>query len=180
MPSEGSRSKQATIGEQGMLRCQLHLLDHGYNVALPVVPDGTDMVIYDRGQCWQAQVKSISTDYVDLREPPNRSGGRSRKLERYQYVDVFIFCHVTSGNIWCIPSAILKGRGQVKITSYPPISADVIRHTPITCEDGHSCAKPCDECVDRRAAMTASDRRGIEAFVSRSLRPRRASKHDAN
>ena len=168
MPSDGSQGWRAGLGEIGMLVVQKHFLERGFNVALPVVPDQTDLVIYDKDICVQAQVKSVRTDYVDLRARPGRT--RDYKL-RYKHVDVFIFCCLKTSRIWVIPSKILRGRGQIRITSYPTISGDVLRLPPNTCEGGHSCPASCPKCTAYLDAMAAPDRPGIEAILSRSLNP---------
>lgn len=160
-----------------MLVVQKHFLERGFNVALPVVQDQTDLVIYDKDLCLQAQVKSVRTNYVDLREPSNRR--KRTHTERYQYVDVFIFCCLQTSRVWVVPSNILRGRGQLKITSYPTITADILRIPTNTCEGGHSCPADCPECTTYLDAMSASDRPGVMAMLSRSLTPG-SGRHAAN
>ena len=177
MQREGSHEWRARLGEIGMLVVQQHLLQRGFNVAVPVVQDQTDLVIYDKDICLQAQVKAVRTDYVDLREPSPRR--KRTHQERYQYVDVFAFCCLETSRIWMVPSNILRGRGQLKIRSYPTITADVLRLPTNTCEGGHSCTAVCPECTSYLDAVSASDRPGVEAMLSRSLSPG-SGRHAAN
>ena len=169
---EGSRSTQVTIGEVGALKAQLHLLEHGFNVAMPLVPDGTDMLAYDRGLVWQLQVKTItdagSTHYVDFR--PTRIRRTTGWQERYQYIDAYIVCDLDGGRIWTIASSWTPPGGQLSVKALPQISAGILRHLPINCEARHPWPGTCAECKRCNAAMSASDSAGVRTLLNRGRR----------
>jgi len=169
---EGSRSTQATVGEIGVLKTQLHLLEHGYNVAMPLVPDGTDMLAYDHGMVWQLQIKTITdidaTRYVDFRVPPKRRN--SDTPDRYRYVDAYIVCDLTGDRLWTVASSWTPPGGQMLLSTVAPISAAVLRHLPINCEALHPWPGNCAECNRCHAAMSASDNEGVSKLLNRGRR----------
>ena len=172
MPSEGSRSTKATIGEIGVIKAQLHLLEQGFNVAMPLVPDGTDMLAYDRGVVWQLQIKTItdieSTRYVDFRVPKDR---RKKDMpDRYQYIDAYIVCDLTGDRLWTVAASWTPPGGQMLMSTVTPISAAVLRHLPINCEGLHPWPGSCAECKRCHAAMPASDRVGVSKLLCRGRR----------
>ena len=52
-------NKIRDVGFYGERMAEMHFLEHGFNVAWPVVTDGTDFIAYDHGQTWQIQVKTM-------------------------------------------------------------------------------------------------------------------------
>ena len=73
-----SRSYSNQLAEIGTLIIQRKLLEEGFNVASPLVTDGTDLIAYDHGRCWQLQIKTTNGRRVDL-----RWGSSSRRTDRF-------------------------------------------------------------------------------------------------
>lgn len=137
MLSEGSRSYASAVGEAGTLLCQHHLIMHGFNVAVPVVPDGTDLLAYDRGRVWQIQVKTTEDcsagKRFDLRDRPRLGRARPiRRSKRYQYIDAFMFACLSTRSIWCVPRLLIEGRCNISLFGLPQLSAEILRHQPFT------------------------------------------------
>lgn len=179
MQRDGSRSVQATVGEIGAIKAQLHFLEHGYNIAMPIIPDGTDMIAYDHGCVWQLQIKTVAdmqrTKYVDLRPPQPR---RSSSVNRYAYIDAYIVVDLAGDNIWTLPAAWTPPGAQVHMRTLSPISASILRHIPINCDGLHPWPGSCAECNRCHASMSDADTAGVSTLLNRGRK--RVAKIAAN
>lgn len=162
-----SRPSTHQIAEIGSLIVQRKLLEAGFNVASPLVTDGTDLIAYDHGRCWQIQVKTTNRNKIDLRWSSS-SRRTDRFTDRYLYIDVFALVSPDNEQFGFIPAELLDRQRTIRTAQFPAISADVLRHQPITCgKDLHSWPRCCRECTRRHALLCESDREKIAAFLGR-------------
>ncbi len=165
MLSDGSRSRPSAVGEAGTLLCQYHLIMHGFNVAVPVVPDGTDLIAYDQGRAWQLQVKTAE----DSRRHQAFDLRGSRKANAYQYVDAFLFCCLASQRVWCLPAQLLEGARRIRLKGLPELPAEILRHQPTKRfpEAVHPCRTPGRRWTPDVEMLPASTRECVAALVRR-------------
>lgn len=155
-----------------MLLCQHHLITCGFNVAVPVVPDGTDLLAYDRGRVWQIQVKTAencdTTHSFDLR---CRKADRSRPgvRMRYAYIDAYMFTCLQSRAIWCLPWPFVDGARRIRLYGLPQLPAEILRHQPIKQfpEAVHPCRMQGDRWTPDVEMLPASTRECVAALVRR-------------
>ena len=162
-------NKIRDIGLYGERMAEMHLLEQGFNVAWPVVADGTDFIAYDHGRTWQIQVKTMAGHQkrIDLRNRHRRT--LHNRPDAYEYIDAFMGIDLHLGSVHVIPSWIPLP-GQLSLTGMPQTSAGVLLMPKLNCFlDAHSCDKTCDECNPHLQALSATDRVGIVALMSRSI-----------
>jgi hypothetical protein len=169
---EGSRSYASAVGEAGMLLCQHHLITRGFNVAVPVIPDGTDLLAYDRGRVWQIQVKTAedcaTMQAFDLRGSRQRRSRLGPRL-RYAYVDAYMFTCLRSRTIWCVPWPFVDGLLRIRMTGLPHLPADILRHQPIKQfpEAVHPCRMQGDRWAPDVEMLPVSTRECVAALMRR-------------
>jgi hypothetical protein len=99
------------ICEIGIAVAVERLLRAGYDVAVPLVDYGYDLLAFSDRRHWRIQVKASSALSVGN---GNRIRLRRGKDGKGTYcpteVDAFILVNVTSGAVACIPVAATKGR----------------------------------------------------------------------
>ena len=166
--SQRDINKLRDVGLYAERLAEMHLFEHGFNVAWPSAIDGTDLIAYDKGVTWQVQVKSChgENQRIDTR-PRNQKELRRRSCETYQYIDTFIGVNLKTDAIHVMPTW-LPLPGQLSIKDLPPISANVLRCPELHCLlDAHTCDKTCKKCRPHLQAMSATDREGLLALIAR-------------
>lgn len=167
--SQRDINKIRDVGFYGERMAEMHFLEHGFNVAWPVVTDGTDFIAYDHGQTWQIQVKTMvgGQKRIDLRQRNRRT--LKYAATPYQYIDAFIGIDMHDSSIHVIP-AWIPMPGQLTLNGMPVTTASVLRMPKLNCFlDAHSCDTTCDKCHPHLQALSATDRDGIVALMSRSI-----------
>lgn len=153
---------------------ELKLFEHGFNVAWPAVTDGTDLIAYDEGVTWQVQVKCCygTQQRIDTRHRDTRKNDKQHPKRigaPYKYIDAFIGVSLLTDQFHVIPTW-LPIPGQLSIKGLPETSPDVMRCPELHCFlDAHTCDTTCDKCLPHLQAMSATDREGLLALISRCL-----------
>lgn len=97
------------VAEIGIAIAVERLLRAGFNVAMPIVDDGYDLLALSGRRYWRIQVKATSSD--------GRNGSRIRvrrgakKTGRYspKDVDAFLLVHTRHGHVLCVPVSHVTG-----------------------------------------------------------------------
>ena len=163
-------SKLRDVGQYAERLVELKLFEYGVNVAWPSAVDGTDLIAYDKGVTWQVQVKSCSgkQQRVDTRARSHKKEGGDNKTG-YEYIDTFFAVNLATDQFYVIPTWIPLP-GQLTVKGMPETSPELMRCPPLTCLlDAHTCDTTCDKCRPHLQAMTATDREGLLALISRCL-----------
>ena len=171
--SQGDINKLRDVGLYAERLAELSLFENGFNVAWPVVTDGTDMIAYDKGVTWQVQVKSChgKQQRIDVRNrnPRAHIDNPTFRGRTYEYIDTFIAVNLATNEVYTMP-AWIPLPGQITIKGMTPISPDVMRCPELHCLLGaHTCDKTCNKCRPHLQAMSATDREGLLALISRCL-----------
>jgi len=153
---------------------ELRLFEHGFNVAWPAVVDGTDLIAYDEGVTWQLQVKCCygTQQRIDTRHRNTRKNENNPKKRGtpYKFIDAFVGVSLLTNRMHVIPTW-LPVPGQISIKDLPETSPDVMRCPALHCLlDAHTCDTTCNQCRPHLQAMSATDREGLLALISRCLR----------
>lgn len=101
------------IAEIGVALAVERLLRAGFDVAVPLVDDGYDLLAFSGRRYWRIQVKASES-----RSRNNRSriritrGSRKGPHQRYSHrsVDAFIAVNTRTNVVMCVPVAATKGR----------------------------------------------------------------------
>lgn len=90
----------ATVSAIGVAMAQQKLIAAGFGVAVPLVQEPWDLLVYRRRRVWRVEVKSTSSKRsVDCRR------GHDKRL-RYspQHVDAVVGVHVVTGQMVWVPT----------------------------------------------------------------------------
>jgi hypothetical protein len=151
-------------------------MEHGFNVAWPIVPDGTDLIAYDKGKTWQIQVKCLTGEHQRIDTRGRFAKQKVSSKEDYKYIDIFMAINLVNEKIHVLPTWIQLPE-QFSVKFLLETSADLIRLPQLPCLLGaHSCDKTCNKCRPHLQAMSATDREGLLALISRSHRATKRSK----
>jgi hypothetical protein len=104
------------ICEIGMSLAVAQLLRSGYQVALPIIDDGYDILALDGRRCWRIQVKATARTSGKNRSRVRISRG-GRKQLRYDatQVDAFVITNISTGLLLCVPFAKAAGRSWINL-----------------------------------------------------------------
>ena len=168
--SQRDINKLRDVGLYAERLVELRLFEHGFNVAWPSAVDGTDLIAYDKGVTWQVQVKSCIGEQQRIDTRPRKEKARTRNSqETYEYIDTFIALNLKTNQFYVLP-AWLPLPGQMTIKGMPETSPDVMRCPALRCFlDAHTCDTTCKKCRPHLQALSATDREGLLALISRCL-----------
>lgn len=90
------------------------LLRSGYQVALPIIDDGYDILALDGRRCWRIQVKATARTAGKNKSRVRISRG-GRKQLRYDatQVDAFVIANISTGVLLCVPFHQVAGRSWI-------------------------------------------------------------------
>lgn len=93
------------------------LLRSGYQVALPIIDDGYDILALDGRRCWRIQVKATASTTGRNRSRVRISRG-GRKQLRYDasQVDAFVIANISTGVLLCVPFRKAAGRSWINFS----------------------------------------------------------------
>jgi hypothetical protein len=113
MTSEGALDGRY-ICEIGMSMAVERLLRSGYQVAMPIIDDGYDLLVTQGRRCWRIQVKATActTGKNKTRVRIMRGNGKRLRYEPGQ-VDAFIIANISTGILLCVPFAKVANRSWI-------------------------------------------------------------------
>lgn len=104
----------ATVSAIGVAIAQQQLVAAGFGVAVPLVREPWDLLVYRRRRVWRVEVKATATHRrVDCRR------GHDKRL-RYcpQRVDAVVGVNVVSGTTVWVPTRWLNGRRSLSFSQF--------------------------------------------------------------
>lgn len=112
------RWNPATISAMGVALAQQRLLEAGFGVAVPVVREPWDLLVYRKRRVWRVEVKATATDMrVDCRR------GHDKRLHYCpQRVDAVCGVHVVKGMVVFVPTRWLNGRRSLYFSLFKDFS----------------------------------------------------------
>lgn len=116
MASEGARDGRY-VCEIGMSMAVERLLRSGFQVALPIIDDGYDLLALEGRRCWRIQVKATARVSGKNRSRV-RIGRGGRKHLRYEasQVDAFVVANISTGVVLCVPFTKAAGRSWLSFS----------------------------------------------------------------
>lgn len=116
MASEGALDGRHTC-EIGMSMAVERFLRSGFQVALPIIDDGYDLLVMEWPRCWRIQVKATSRT-----RGPNKSRVRinrgGKKQLRYLpcQIDAFVVANISTGTALCVPLSAVADRSWINLS----------------------------------------------------------------
>jgi hypothetical protein len=105
------------ICEIGMSMAVAQLLRSGYQVALPIIDDGYDILALDGRRCWRIQVKATAcTSGKNRSRVRINRGGRKQLHSDASQVDAFVVANISTGLLLCVPFAKASGRSWINLS----------------------------------------------------------------
>lgn len=100
--------------EIGMSMAVERLLRSGYQVALPIIDDGYDILALHGRRCWRIQVKAsaCTTGKNRTRIRIGRGQGKALRYSASQ-VDAFVIANISTGVLLCVPFAKVANRSWI-------------------------------------------------------------------
>jgi|694.fasta_scaffold30152_9 hypothetical protein len=116
MASEGALDGRY-VCEIGMSMAVERLLRSGYQVALPIIDDGYDILALDGRRCWRLQVKATARTAGKNKTRVRISRG-GRKQLRYDasQVDAFVIANISTGMLLCVPFGKASGKSWINFS----------------------------------------------------------------
>jgi hypothetical protein len=116
MASEGALDGRY-ICEIGMSMAVERLLRSGFQVALPIVDDGYDILALDGRRCWRLQVKATArTEGKNKSRVRITRGGRKQLRYDASQVDAFVVANIATGLLLCVPFAKAGSRSWINLS----------------------------------------------------------------
>jgi hypothetical protein len=105
------------ICEIGMAMAVAALLRAGYQVAIPLIDEGYDILACEGRRCWRIQVKATArtSGKNKSRVRINRGGRKQLRYEASQ-VDAFVVANISTGLLLCVPFAKAGGRSWINLS----------------------------------------------------------------
>jgi hypothetical protein len=119
--SEGSRDGRF-VCEIGVSMAVERLLRSGYQVAMPIIDDGYDLLAIDGRRIWRIQVKATSTSGPNRRRIRIRRGRYHAGHYGPEHIDAFIAVHTETGEVMCVPVQEVQGRSWINFTQHSKYS----------------------------------------------------------
>ena len=116
-PSNG-RLDGRYISEIGVSVAVERLLRDGYQVALPIIDDGYDLLAFCGRRYWRIQVKATACDTKNRYRIRIGRGANKKTFYTPDQVDAFILVHTTTGVAMCVPYAFAKGRQWINFSDH--------------------------------------------------------------
>lgn len=94
------------------------LLRSGFQVALPIIDEGYDILALDGRNCWRLQVKATARTTGKNCSRVRIMRGHNKQL-RYEasQVDAFVIANITSGVLMCVPFSKAAGRSWINLSA---------------------------------------------------------------
>lgn len=94
------------------------LLRSGFQVALPIIDEGYDILALDGRKCWRIQVKATARTAGKNCSRVRIMRGHNKQL-RYEasQVDAFVIANITSGVLMCVPFSKAAGRSWINLSA---------------------------------------------------------------
>lgn len=96
------------------------LLRSGYQVALPIIDEGYDLLAMDGRRCWRIQVKAsaCTTGKNRTRIRIGRGQGKALRYSASQ-VDAFVVANISTGVLLCVPFSKVANRSWINYSIGP-------------------------------------------------------------
>ena len=109
--SEGTLSGNV-ISEIGVAVAVERLLRAGFQVAVPIVDQGYDLLAFSERRCWRIQVKATAArgSGTSRRRIRIGRGADGKKLYSPDQIDAFIVVNVRTSAVMCVPLSRCIGR----------------------------------------------------------------------
>ena len=100
--------------EIGMSMAVERLLRSGYQVAMPIIDDGYDLLATLGRRCWRLQVKATACTTGKNKTRVRIMRGNGKRL-RYSpgQVDAFVIANISTGIVLCVPFAKVATRSWI-------------------------------------------------------------------
>ena len=95
-----------------------HLLRAGYQVAIPIIDDGYDLLAFDGRKYWRIQVKATARSGKNQSRIRTSRGRGKRGRYTADEVDAFVVVHVVTGVVMCVPFRDAKGRAWINFSQH--------------------------------------------------------------
>lgn len=115
MDAEGQRNARV-ISEVGVSMAVEMLLRAGFNVAIPIVDEGYDLIATHGRRAWRLQVKATAqSGQCGRRIRISRGKSKCNSYDNSQ-VDAFVAVHTESGYAMCVPFSHRKNRRWINFS----------------------------------------------------------------
>lgn len=116
--SEGSLNGKV-ISEIGVSMAVERLLRAGFQVAVPIVDDGYDLLAFSGRRFWRIQVKATAISTCKRNRSRIRIGRGKRRTGRYTAADVdaFVVVNIATNVVMCVPIADAIGKSHLNWSS---------------------------------------------------------------
>jgi hypothetical protein len=115
--------QELAVGQVGLLMVAQALLRCGFQVAVPVVDTGYDLLALKKGRVWRLQVKSTARKSGGGGRVRARRGARNHLSYTAEHCDAIVAVHVAKGLIKCMTLKQLNGRTWMNFSEGPCANA---------------------------------------------------------
>lgn len=112
-----NKLKTTQMGQVGVLLVMADLIQHGFEVAVPVNDMGFDLLVSQGSDYWRLQVKSHDNPKQNLvRTRRSKVRGKQRSYDK-EVIDAFAFICLKTGDVQVASVGDLEGRTGITLTS---------------------------------------------------------------
>ena len=104
-------------GQIGVVLVMADLIRNGFEVAVPIIDTGFDLIAYEGSQYWRVQVKSHHKPKQNLVRTRRSATGEGQRIYDKSVIDAFAFVCLESGDVLVASVNDLRGKTGITLTS---------------------------------------------------------------